>query len=273
MSSFKDLQKDKGGIWILMVAAVILETTAVLQYYYSEHVIEIAAEQIVQSELRNIDLSVEGISDSSAPVQIDYIIERMKQYPNCSYTLTDGDGVELLPPPDTIAGNKYHTFKAKVGSQGWTLWVLIPDSDLYGRLRRIGGVVTLLMLLGLVLLIFIIYRSAKNILDFIDIAKSKQRMESELEIAKTIQNAMLPKVFPPFADRPDLNIYGMVQPAKEIGGDLYDFYVRHDKLFFCVGDVSGKGVPASISSLVGSTSSLPVIMTLTLGFLYTLTVS
>lgn len=38
----------------------------------------------------------------------------------------------------------------------------------------------------------------------------------------------------------------MVRPAKEIGGDLYDFYVRHDKLFFCVGDVSGKGVPASL---------------------------
>jgi sigma-B regulation protein RsbU (phosphoserine phosphatase) len=57
---------------------------------------------------------------------------------------------------------------------------------------------------------------------------------------------MLPKIFPPFADRSDLNIYGMVRPAKEIGGDLYDFYVRHDKLFFCVGDVSGKGVPASL---------------------------
>ena len=57
---------------------------------------------------------------------------------------------------------------------------------------------------------------------------------------------MLPKVFPPFVDRSDVNLYGMVQPAKEIGGDLYDFYVRHEKLFFCVGDVSGKGVPASL---------------------------
>ena len=74
----------------------------------------------------------------------------------------------------------------------------------------------------------------------------KERIESELEIAQTIQSAMLPKVFPPFLDRLDLNIYGMVKPAKEIGGDLYDFYVRHDKLFFCLGDVSGKGVPAAL---------------------------
>ena len=47
-------------------------------------------------------------------------------------------------------------------------------------------------------------------------------------------------------DRLDLNIYGIVDPAKEIGGDLYDFYVRHNKLFFCIGDVSGKGVPAAL---------------------------
>ena len=246
MASIKDLKRNKGGLWILIVAAVILETTAVLQYYYAEHIIQIASEQIVQSELRNIDLSVDEMADSTTSAQIDYIVERMKMYPNCSYTLTDANGVQLLPPPDTIAGDKYHTFSEKVGTQGWTLSVLIPDSDLYGRLRRLGGLVTILMLLGLALLVFIIFRSAKNIINLINVEESKRRMEGELEIAQAIQNAMLPKVFPPFADRPDLNIYGMVQPAKEIGGDLYDFYVRHDKLFFCVGDVSGKGVPASL---------------------------
>ncbi len=246
MVSIKDFKKNKGGLLILIITAVILETTAILQYYYSEHVIEIASNQIIQSELKNIDLSVDALSDSTASVRINYIVERMKMYPNCSFTLTDADGMQLLPPPDTVAGGKYHTFREEVGTEGWTLSVLIPDSDLYGRLRRIGGLVTILMLLGMILLAFIIYHSAKNIVNLINIEESKQRMENELEIAQTIQNAMLPKVFPPFADRPNLNIYGMVQPAKEIGGDLYDFYVRHDKLFFCVGDVSGKGVPASL---------------------------
>ena len=79
-----------------------------------------------------------------------------------------------------------------------------------------------------------------------DFAEKNQRIEGELEVAKTIQMAMLPKVFPPFLDRLDINVYGWVEPAKEVGGDLYDFYVRHDKLFFCVGDVSGKGVPAAL---------------------------
>ena len=246
MASIKDLRRNKGGIWIIIVAALVLETTALLQYYYTKHIIRIASEQIVQSELRNINLSVIELADTTTTAQIDYIVEQMKRYPNCSYTLTDANGMPLLPEPDTITGGKYHTFREQMGASGWTISVLIPDSDLYGNLRRLGGLVTILMIGGLALLVFIIYRSAKNILNLINVEESKQRIEGEIEIAQAIQSAMLPKVFPPFADRPDLNIYGVVQPAKEIGGDLYDFYVRHDKLFFCVGDVSGKGVPASL---------------------------
>ena len=102
------------------------------------------------------------------------------------------------------------------------------------------------MLLGLAVLALIIVYTTRMARRMISLAEKNNRMEGELEIAQTIQSAMLPKVFPPFVDRSDVNLYGMVQPAKEIGGDLYDFYVRHEKLFFCVGDVSGKGVPASL---------------------------
>ena len=76
--------------------------------------------------------------------------------------------------------------------------------------------------------------------------EAKGRMESELRIARNLQMAMLPKTFPPFPDRKDIDIYAQLTPAKEVGGDLYDFYIRDEKLFFCVGDVSGKGVPASL---------------------------
>ena len=78
------------------------------------------------------------------------------------------------------------------------------------------------------------------------INEEKGRIESELLIASNIQMSMLPKVFPPYPDRNDIEIYGQLQPAKEVGGDLYDFYIRDEKLFFCIGDVSGKGVPASL---------------------------
>ena len=74
----------------------------------------------------------------------------------------------------------------------------------------------------------------------------KASIESELNIARSIQMAMLPKTFPPFPDCDEVSIYGQLTPAKAVGGDLYDFYIRDQKLFFCIGDVSGKGIPASL---------------------------
>ena len=76
--------------------------------------------------------------------------------------------------------------------------------------------------------------------------EAKGRMESELLIARNIQMSMLPKIFPPYPERDDIDIYACLTPAKEVGGDLYDFFIRDEKLFFCVGDVSGKGIPASL---------------------------
>lgn len=72
---------------------------------------------------------------------------------------------------------------------------------------------------------------------------AKERIESELRIARDIQMSMVPTVFP---ERPDIDIYASMTPAKEVGGDLYDFIINGDQLYFCVGDVSGKGVPASL---------------------------
>ena len=74
----------------------------------------------------------------------------------------------------------------------------------------------------------------------------KVSIESELKIAHNIQMSMLPKTYPAFPERHDIDIYGQVMPAKAVGGDLYDFFIRDEKLLFCIGDVSGKGVPASL---------------------------
>jgi sigma-B regulation protein RsbU (phosphoserine phosphatase) len=79
-----------------------------------------------------------------------------------------------------------------------------------------------------------------------DTTASKAAIEQELKVAHDIQMSMLPKTFPPYPERDDVDIFGMVNPAKDVGGDLFDFYIRDEKLFFCIGDVSGKGVPASL---------------------------
>ena len=82
---------------------------------------------------------------------------------------------------------------------------------------------------------------------------AKASIESELNVAQSIQMSMLPKTFPAFPERKDIELYAALTPAKGVGGDLYDFFIHDEKLFFCIGDVSGKGVPASLVMAVTRT--------------------
>ena len=90
----------------------------------------------------------------------------------------------------------------------------------------------------------------QSLVKYIDELKNttaqKASIESEIQVASGIQMGMLPKKFPTYPDRDDVQLYASLTPAKEVGGDLFDFYFRDEKLFFCIGDVSGKGVPASL---------------------------
>ena len=74
----------------------------------------------------------------------------------------------------------------------------------------------------------------------------KASIESELKVAREIQMSMLPRIFPAFPNRSDIDLFAMMTPAKEVGGDLYDYFVQDERLYLCVGDVSGKGIPASL---------------------------
>lgn len=90
----------------------------------------------------------------------------------------------------------------------------------------------------------------KQIDEIKHINEQKGRIQGELKIASDIQMSMLPKIFPPYPERDDVDVFGQLTPAKEVGGDLFDFFIRDEKLFFCIGDVSGKGVPASLYMVV-----------------------
>ena len=87
---------------------------------------------------------------------------------------------------------------------------------------------------------------ARYIEDLRATTEKKANMERDLHIAAKIQQGMLLKVFPAFPGREDIDIYGMQRAAKEVGGDIFDFLMRDDRLYFLIGDVSGKGVPASL---------------------------
>ena len=94
----------------------------------------------------------------------------------------------------------------------------------------------------------------KYIEDLTHATAEKERLGAELNVAKQIQAEMLPRVFPPYKNHPEIELYASMTPAKEVGGDFYDFYMLDDDHFaMVVGDVSGKGVPAALFMVITKT--------------------
>jgi sigma-B regulation protein RsbU (phosphoserine phosphatase) len=93
-----------------------------------------------------------------------------------------------------------------------------------------------------------------NLINERETESQKELIEGELRVAWEIQMSIVPKIFPAFPHRPEFDIYAVLEPAKEVGGDLYDFFLLDDDhLCFTIGDVSGKGVPASLFMAVTKT--------------------
>ena len=83
--------------------------------------------------------------------------------------------------------------------------------------------------------------------DIKNITQERAKINSELSIAKSIQTSTLPNVFPPFPDKKDFDIFASMEPAKEVGGDFYDFFfINESEFMFLIADVSGKGIPAAL---------------------------
>ena len=98
----------------------------------------------------------------------------------------------------------------------------------------------------------------ERLIDYMDnlavVTAEKERIGAELSIASQIQADMLPRIFPPFPNRTDFDIYASMDPAKEVGGDFYDFFLVNDThLCLVMADVSGKGVPASLFMVIAKT--------------------
>ncbi|OFY38402.1 MAG: hypothetical protein A2X18_02725 [Bacteroidetes bacterium GWF2_40_14] len=193
---------------------------------------------------------------------------------------------------------------AALPSSHWSIGVIYPDDEMFASLHKINIILLILILVGLSMLSFVIYKIVnkltsplkhfaasarliaagnfnvhlpeiktedemkelhnsfsfmqKELGDYIvtlkDTTTAKEKIESELRIAKEIQMSMIPHIFPPFPDLPQIDVFAVLKSAKEVGGDLYDFFVIDgNKFCFAIGDVSGKGVPASLFMAVTRT--------------------
>ena len=145
---------------------------------------------------------------------------------------------------DDSNNNKKHVYFTPVGGQtDWMLISVLDDNDVFRKLRMIRLSLLLPVMIGLLIAGFIIYRSSRNLERLRKVNAEKDRIGGELHVANKIQQSMLPhKNY----KQENVDIYGSLVPAREVGGDLYDYFIRDEKLFFCIGDVSGKGAASAM---------------------------
>ena len=218
-----------------------------------------------------LDLSTQGIIDT---------LNTKHNYPSTFFLLLTEDG-ELISQPDSshtqqsdvaavvsmindstyerkfssTGNSKIITFYDKENGKGyayyafmkgqphWQMVMVCYDDEVYSKLKHMRHNMLLMMLAGFSLLGFILYRFNRNMKRLYQSNLNKERTDSELRIAQNIQSEMLPSQE---IHRPDVDISGMQVTALEVGGDLFDYLIRDEKLYFCIGDVSGKGVPSSL---------------------------
>ena len=124
--------------------------------------------------------------------------------------------------------------------------------ELSGRLKKVRGRSEIAILARAVEQMSVDMN--RYIADLTHTTAEKERLSAELDVATQIQANMLPRIFPPYADHPEIELFASMVPAKEVGGDFYDFFMTDDDHFaVVVGDVSGKGVPAALFMVVATT--------------------
>jgi len=129
------------------------------------------------------------------------------------------------------------------GYPHWQIAVVCYDKEVYGELSKMRLWTGLLKLLGFLLLGYIIFRFIKNNKRMAKNELEHERLNTELQVAKRIQSEMLPETN---EEHPNVDIAATLIAAREVGGDIYDYFFRDEKLFFAIGDASGKGVPSAL---------------------------
>ena len=132
------------------------------------------------------------------------------------------------------------------GEPHWQIAVVCYDDEVYGSLLRLRYRLLLLSLLAFGILLYMIRRFAKGDKELRQKKLEQERMAGELRIASNIQQTLLPEEDVLLKGNSDVRVEGRLIPAKAVGGDLYNAFVRDGKLFFCIGDVSGKGIPSAL---------------------------
>ena len=174
----------------------------------------------------------------------DFVIKLINNNTIERTTSNSGRTTKIYFDTDERDGTIFYSYLK--GQPHWLLAVVCYDDEVYGKLVQSRIIVLIMSLVGLLLLGYILYRTTHYARNLQTARMEQEHINSELRIASKIQMEMLQTRSSDYHERDDISVSCSLEPAKEVGGDLYVRFVRDEKLFFCIGDVSGKGVPAAI---------------------------
>ena len=224
------------------VIAVDIDTEA-----FSNKSAEISPYAGAQVTILDHDFTIISNPDKS------YLMKNASELEGITYSVTNNDmkalmysgqgGQFQMQSHDT----DYMMYFSPVARTGWTITIQCPEDEVYGgvdRMKRSTTTISLISILVMSLMLMLIFRRFHNI------SMKEAGIEKELDVASGIQSGMLPQALNLPESVKRLDVFGFQKPAKSVGGDLFDYFVEGNKLYFCMGDVSGKGVPASLYMVV-----------------------
>ncbi len=173
-------------------------------------------------------------------------VDGVDGYPNSYAVLTSKSGHRLVGVNDEISQDAALVVSSVVGKVGWNLTTICPNEDINNKTATTRIIVLIMQALALLLLAVIVIKSLIGLRQLQRTTKEKDRMGSELEKASDVQEAMQPSETEALPHNKQVETFSKVLTAREIGGDFYDCFIDSDQLFFCIGDVAGKGAPAAL---------------------------
>ena len=263
---YKDIQEKKANSWVGPYDDIYLEMRLVS---YAVPIYEFTGDTVA---VLGVDLDTESLGDTLNyrhiyPSSFDLLLTEEGELiagPADSTLRTEVEFVTSLVNDSTAERRLSSNGRSKIidfdtrdrdgsvfvtnmrGIPHWQIAVVCYDDEVYGSLLELRYHLLLLSLLAFGILLYLVRRFVKDEEKLRSQALEQERMAGELHIANNIQQTLLPEEDGAMKDIDDVQVEGRLIPAKAVGGDLYNACVRYGKLFFCIGDVSGKGIPSAL---------------------------
>ncbi len=181
-------------------------------------------------------------------------ITRHKSRRDIDVSIYNSDNVMIVAPDDYIlelSPDQMIVRERVIDKLGWKIIYSADRNIVDGKIRKALSVLALLIFLlflitSIAIMFTVMYVARPFVRRQNQTEREKAIMDNEMQLAAGVQNDLVPHLFPPFPGRDDMDLHACLHPARRVGGDLYDYFLSDDKLYFCIGDVSGKGVQASL---------------------------